>query len=168
MPPVIISKTSDYSMHVASTKQFVGDKKVLRVLRNSMLLSHLFFYGIHGHMSCATGCFLWWFCGFVLCCFGVWWLVWCCFGCLVFCFFLWIATCMVTPSYSTKVTCAEPTHFFFHEYGRRVGMVPRSSLKEGKNNQMVEKRTRTIKPTKTKQTTAHRPRLHHLAVFPNK
>ena len=27
--------------------------------------------------------------------------------------------------------------FFFHEYGRRVGMVPRSSLKEGKYNQMV-------------------------------
>ena len=26
--------------------------------------------------------------------------------------------------------------FFFHEYGRRVGMVPRSSLKEGKNSQM--------------------------------
>ena len=37
---------------------------------------------------------------------------------------------------------------FFHEYGRRVGMVPRSSLKEGKNSQMVEKRTRTPKPTK--------------------
>ena len=33
--------------------------------------------------------------------------------------------------------------FFFHEYGRRVGMVPRSSLKEGKNSQMVEKRTKT-------------------------
>ena len=28
-------------------------------------------------------------------------------------------------------------HFFFHEYGRRVGMVPRSSLKEGKYNQVV-------------------------------
>ena len=38
--------------------------------------------------------------------------------------------------------------FFFHEYGRRVGMVPRSSLKEGKYNQMVEKRTKT---TQTKQ-----------------
>ena len=33
--------------------------------------------------------------------------------------------------------------FFFHEYGRRVGMVPRSSLKEGKYSQMVEKRTKT-------------------------
>ena len=33
--------------------------------------------------------------------------------------------------------------FFFHEHGRRVGMVPRSSLKEGKNSQMVEKRTKT-------------------------
>ena len=29
--------------------------------------------------------------------------------------------------------------FFFHECGRRVGMVPRSSLKEGKYNQMVQK-----------------------------
>ena len=33
---------------------------------------------------------------------------------------------------------------FFHEYRRRVGMVPRSSLKEGKYSQMVEKRTKTI------------------------
>ena len=40
--------------------------------------------------------------------------------------------------------------FFFHEYGRRVGMVPRSSLKEGKNRQMVEKGTKTPKPTQTK------------------
>ena len=39
---------------------------------------------------------------------------------------------------------------FFHEYGRRVGMVPRSSLKEGKYNQMVEKRTKT-----TQQQTKH-------------
>ena len=38
--------------------------------------------------------------------------------------------------------------FFFHEYGRRVGMVPRSSLKEGKYSQMVEKRTKTTQPTK--------------------
>ena len=37
--------------------------------------------------------------------------------------------------------------FFFHEYGRRVGMVPRSSLKEGKNRQMVEKGTKAPKPT---------------------
>ena len=35
--------------------------------------------------------------------------------------------------------------FFFHEYGRRVGMVPRSSLKEGKKRQMVEKGTKTPK-----------------------
>ena len=39
---------------------------------------------------------------------------------------------------------------FFHEYGRRVGMVPRSSLKEGKNRQMVEKGTKTPKPTQNK------------------
>ena len=30
----------------------------------------------------------------------------------------------------------KPLSFFFHEYGRSVGMVPRSSLKEGKNSQM--------------------------------
>ena len=40
--------------------------------------------------------------------------------------------------------------FFFHEYGRRVGMVLRSSLKEGKYNQMVEKRTKTTQQ-QTKQ-----------------
>ena len=40
--------------------------------------------------------------------------------------------------------------FFFHEYGRRVGTVPRSSLKEGKNRQMVEKGTKAPKPTQTK------------------
>ena len=60
--------------------------------------------------------------------------------------------------------------FFFHEYGRHVGMVPRSSLKEGKYNQMVEKRTKKTqqqtKPTKQPQTRAHRPSLHHLVVFP--
>ena len=39
---------------------------------------------------------------------------------------------------------------FFHEYGRRVGMVPRSSLKERKNSQMVEKRTKTTQQ-QTKQ-----------------
>ena len=39
--------------------------------------------------------------------------------------------------------------FFFHEYGRCVGMVPRSSLKEGKNSQMVEKGTRTTQQKKT-------------------
>ena len=38
----------------------------------------------------------------------------------------------------------------FHEYGRRAGMVPRSSLKEGKYNQMVEKRTKTTQQ-QTKQ-----------------
>ena len=35
-----------------------------------------------------------------------------------------------------------PELFFFHEHGRRVGMVPRSSLKKG-HNQMVKKRTKT-------------------------
>ena len=60
--------------------------------------------------------------------------------------------------------------FFFHEYGRRVGMVPRSSLKEGKNSQiqMVEKGTKTNQQQKPKQpqTRPHRPNLHHLVVFP--
>ena len=40
---------------------------------------------------------------------------------------------------------------FFHEYGGRVGMVPRSSLKKKENNQMVEKRTKTTQQ-QTKQT----------------
>ena len=55
---------------------------------------------------------------------------------------------------------------FFHEYGRRVGMVPRSSLKEGKNSQMVEKRTKTPKPNQNQTLQAHRPSLDHLVVFP--
>ena len=56
--------------------------------------------------------------------------------------------------------------FFFHEYGRRVGMVPRSSLKGGKSSLMVEKSTRTPNTTQTKQPKAHRPSLHHHVVFP--
>ena len=43
--------------------------------------------------------------------------------------------------------------FFFHEYGRRVGMVPRSSLKGGKNSQMVEKGTEKPNTTPNKQNT---------------
>ena len=45
--------------------------------------------------------------------------------------------------------------FFFHEHGRRVGMVPRSSLKGGKNSLMVEKRTEkpNTKPNKQNTTT---------------
>ena len=57
-------------------------------------------------------------------------------------------------------------HTLFHEYGRRVGMVPRSSLKGGKNSLMVEKRTRRPNTTQTKQPKAHRPSLHHHVVFP--
>ena len=52
------------------------------------------------------------------------------------------------------VTEAHLEYFFFHEYGRRVGMVPRSSLKEGKNSQMVEKGTKT---TQQNQKTNHQP-----------
>ena len=63
-----------------------------------------------------------------------------------------------------------PPHLiFFHEYGRRVGMVPRSSLKGGKNSLMVEKRTRKPNNTQNKQPPqprAHRPCLHHHVVFP--
>ena len=44
--------------------------------------------------------------------------------------------------------------FFFHEYGRRVGMVPRSSLKGGKNSLMVEKITRTTNTTQKPQQKA--------------
>ena len=47
--------------------------------------------------------------------------------------------------------------FFFHEYGRRVGMVPRSSLKEGKYSQMVEKRTQTTQQ-KTKNQNQPQPK----------
>ena len=47
--------------------------------------------------------------------------------------------------------------FFSHEYGRRVGMVPRSSLKEGKNSQMVEKGTKTTQQQKTQTTANHSP-----------
>ena len=39
---------------------------------------------------------------------------------------------------------------FFHEYGHRVGMVPRSSLKKGKYSQMVEKRTKTTQQQQNK------------------
>ena len=56
--------------------------------------------------------------------------------------------------------------FFFHEYGRRVGMVPRSSLKEGKKRQMVEKGTKTPKNKPQNQTPKPAGRLHHLVVFP--
>ena len=56
--------------------------------------------------------------------------------------------------------------FFFHEYGRRVGMVPRSSLKEGKKRQMVEKGTKTPKNQPKNQPPKPAGRLHHLVVFP--
>ena len=46
--------------------------------------------------------------------------------------------------------CVKRCSIFFHEYGRYVGMMPRSSLKEGKYNQMVEKRTKTTQQ-QTKQ-----------------
>ena len=45
-------------------------------------------------------------------------------------------------------------------------MVPRSSLKGGKNSLMVEKKTRTPNTTQTKQPKAHRQSLHHHVVFP--
>ena len=56
---------------------------------------------------------------------------------------------------SMEYTIVFRDSFFFHEYGRRVGMVPRSSLKEGKNSLMVEKRTRTTRTTQNK--TNHSP-----------
>ena len=68
-----------------------------------------------------------------------------------------------TASKLRQVKCANT--IFFHEYGRRVGMVSRSSLKGGKNSLMVEKRTRTPNTTQTKQPKAHRPSLHHHVVF---
>ena len=68
----------------------------------------------------------------------------------------------VTAAAGSQCGC----RFFFHEYGRRVGMVPRSSLKEGKVSRMVEKITRTTTKTQKPQTKAHRPSLHHHVVFP--
>ena len=50
-----------------------------------------------------------------------------------------------------------PDLVFSHEYGRRVGMVPRSSLKEGKKRQMVEKGTKTPKTNPKPNTQARRP-----------
>ena len=55
---------------------------------------------------------------------------------------------------------------FFPRVRTPWGMVPRSSLKGGKNSLMVEKRTRTPNTTQTKQPKAHRPSLHHHVVFP--
>ena len=58
--------------------------------------------------------------------------------------------------------------FFFHEYGRRVGMVPRSSLKGGKkqtdggeNNKKHKHNPKTPKTT----TKGPQPSLHHHVVF---
>ena len=47
---------------------------------------------------------------------------------------------------------SRPHGLFSHEYGRRVGMVPRSSLKGGKVSRMVEKKTRTTNNKKTNRT----------------
>ena len=67
---------------------------------------------------------------------------------------------------SLKQSATVTRVLFFHEYGRRVGMVPRSSLKGGKNSLMVEKITRTTTTTQKPQPKAHRPSLHHHVVFP--
>ena len=56
-PPCAISKLSDFDENQSSIKQFVEGQEVLRVLRNSTPLSHLLSRGLHGHLSCATGCF---------------------------------------------------------------------------------------------------------------
>ena len=53
--------------------------------------------------------------------------------------------------------------FFFHEYGRRVGMVRRSSLKGGKNSLMVRKEQGH--PTQPNQTTQS-PQAESSIVFP--
>ena len=76
-------------------------------------------------------------------------------------FFLLLCTVLIRTTTQTAVWDCPTVQinkvelFFSHEYGRRVGMMPRSSLKEGKNNQMVEKRTRTTKTTQNK--TKHSP-----------
>ena len=47
--------------------------------------------------------------------------------------------------------------FFFHEYGRRVGMVPRSSLKEGKKDRWWRKERRPQKTNPKTKPQARRP-----------
>ena len=71
--------------------------------------------------------------------------------------------------------CAE-RHFFFHERGRHVGGVPRSSLKgketqhdEGKRTQATPNQTRTPNKNQNqepKHTKGQRPFLPHQKVFP--
>ena len=65
----------------------------------------------------------------------------------------WISGCYADHTVENTFLAAQPMQlvFFFHEYGRRVGMVPKSSLKGGKNSLMVEKRTKTPNTTQTKQ-----------------
>ena len=48
-------------------------------------------------------------------------------------------------------------HFFFHECGRRVGMVPRSSLKEGKKGRWWRMERRPQKTNPKPNTQARRP-----------
>ena len=78
---------------------------------------------------------------------------------------VWKKLCQPHSKTNEFLLCGMIYGFFFHEYGRRVGMVPRSSLKGGKNSLMVEKRTRTSNTTQTKQPKARRSSLH-LVVFP--
>ena len=68
-------------------------------------------------------------------------------------------TCQYTASVlvEKKMLQRHSSRNFFHEYGRRVGMVPRSSLKEGKKRQMVEKGTKTPKTNPKPNTQARRP-----------
>ena len=54
---------------------------------------------------------------------------------------------------------------FFHECGRRVGMVP--VIVEGREEQSDGgEKNKNNQTNQNKQTTAHRPSLHHLVVFP--
>ena len=57
------------------------------------------------------------------------------------------------PETKELLLSSELHYFFFHRYGRRVGMVPRSSLKGGKNSQMVQKETEKPNTTPNKQNT---------------
>ena len=61
----------------------------------------------------------------------------------------------ILPHVFSHNTEVRHVQFFFHEYGRHVGMVPRSSLKGGKNSLMVEKGTEkpNTKPNKQNTTT---------------
>ena len=66
---------------------------------------------------------------------------------------------------SRRLSSQSFDNFFFHECGRRVGMVHTSSLKKGRKADGGERNEDPKKPTQN-QTPKPAGRLHHLVVFP--